>query len=148
MNQKTSPLSPEKYIRTKARSLPIIACYINSDWKEAGMANIIVVRKHNNSNLTFGIYLVDLFALGTKDALYRFNVSEDVLKDVLNNSFIVVDYLLVHNIIYGANAFAEEYGFKVCKEFALVQYILEEDIEEIELMEIEFGRDGKPFLII
>jgi hypothetical protein len=40
--------------------------------------------------------------------------------------------------------FAEEYGFKPHEDFSKVaQYILEEDTESIELMDIECGKDGK-----
>jgi len=151
MKQKTKPLTPQQYIKTRARTLPIYACYINENWKESGLAHIIVARKHTTGNLTFGIYLVDLFALGTKDTIYKFNEPESVFMDILKKmgeqGIMEADYVLVHNIIYGANEFAEEHGFKVCKEFALTQYILEEDDENIELMEIEFGMNGKPFLI-
>lgn len=148
-NQKQ--LSPETYIRTRARNLPIYKCYINENWKEAGLASILIVRKHSNGNFTFGVYLVDIFALGTKDSFYRFNINEVVLDELKERMWqeqvIETDYVLVHNIIYGANAFAEENGFKVCNGFNLTQFILEEDTEDIELIEIEFGKDGKPLLI-
>jgi hypothetical protein len=148
--KQSNQLSPEQYLRTRVRKLPIDSCYINQNWKETGMANIVVVRRHSNQNYTLGIYLVDLFALGTKDAFFKFNVPESVILEIINNSqgetFIKAEYTLVHNIIYGANAFAEDNGFEVCKEFELVQNILEEDTEEIELIEIEFGKDGEPFV--
>lgn len=144
--------TPAEYIRTRARKLPIDACYINGNWKQSGMASIIVVRKHTNQNYTFGVYLVDIFALGTKDTFYNFNVSPSVLAELLErmeeDKFIKADYALVHNIIYGANEFAEEHGYKTSKDFILTQFILEEDTEAIELIDIEFGKDGKPFLII
>jgi len=46
-----------------------------------------------------------------------------------------------------ANAFAEDNDFKPCKDFELTKNILEEDDEKIELIEYEFGKDGKPFVI-
>ena len=153
MKQKQkNQLSPDTYIRTKARSLPIDSCYINESWKVAGMASIIVARKHTNGKYTIGIYLVDTFALGTKDSFYRFNVEQHELDEIVERSdmerMIKTDYVLVHNIIYGANAFAEDNGYKTCKEFNTTQFILEEDTEDIELIELEFGKDGKPFLIM
>jgi hypothetical protein len=58
----------------------------------------------------------------------------------------MTDYVLVHNIILSAVEFAEEYGFKPHKDFTSVtEFMLEEDTEDIELIEIECGRDGKPF---
>ena len=43
--------------------------------------------------------------------------------------------------------FAEEAGIKPCKEYAIAQYVLEEDTEDIPLIEYEFGRDGRHFLM-
>jgi hypothetical protein len=142
-------LSPENYIKTKARTLPIDKCYVNADWKETGMANIIVARIHSNRNYTFGVYLVDLYALGTKNTFFNFNQPEAVLRDILGRAnFIETDYILGHNIIYGGNEFAEENGFKIHKDFGeLTQYILDADDELVSLMDIEFGKDGKALVI-
>lgn len=144
--------TPEQYIRTRARKLPIDVCYINEGWKESGLASIIVVRKHTNQNYTFGVYLVDLFALGTKDTFFNFNVSETVLSEMLermkDDKFIKAEYALVHNIIYGGNEFAEDNGYTINKNYKLTQFILEEDTEAIELIDIEFGKNGEPFLIL
>lgn len=44
--------------------------------------------------------------------------------------------------------FANDYGFSAHKDFIKVtQYILEEDNEKVELMDIEFGRNGKPCVV-
>ena len=147
--QQPKQLSPENYIKIKARTLPIDACYINSDWKENGLANVFVVRKHTNGNFTFGVYLVDLFALGTKDTFFNFNQPQEVLNNLIFRANIVkTDYNLAHNIIFGANEFAEENGFKIHKDFEkLTKYILEIDDDTIPIIEIEFGKDGKPFVI-
>ena len=143
--------TPENYVRSRARGLAIDACYINDHWKESGMASILVARKHSNGNYTIGIYLVDLFALGTKDTFYRFNIEpaelDKMVDGMSSEQMMRSEYALIHNIIYGANAFAKDNGFKVHKDFAITQFILDEDTEDIELIEIEFGREGKPFLM-
>jgi len=140
-------LSAEKYIKTQARLLPIAECVINKDWETAGMCNILVARKHKNGNLTIGMFLVDTYCLGPKDVLYEFNLSPekyDEWKGKLADGIVACDYVLAHNIIYGAIAYAEDYGFKPHKDFDIAQYILEEDNEDIELIEIKFGQDGMP----
>jgi hypothetical protein len=142
-------LSPENYIRQKARTLPIHKCYVNSDWKLSGLANILVSRKHSNGNFTFGTYLVDVNCLGVKDSDYKFNVSEPDFNSFVDRmqSYMEIQeitYTLAHNIVYAGLEFAEEYGFKPHEDFSKVaQYILEEDTESIELMDIECGKDGK-----
>lgn len=147
--QQPKQLSPENYIKTRARNLPLDQCFINVEWKETGMANVIVTRKHTNGNLTFGVYLVDMFALGTKNTFFNFNQPESVINEILSKAdFVQLDYELAHNIIYGGNEFAEEHGFKIHKDFAkLTQYILEIDDERIPLIDLEFGKEGKPLVI-
>ena len=155
MKKKTSKqpplLSPENYIRQKARNLPIVECLITPEWEDCGECNIIVVRQHVNSNYTFGLYLVDTYCLGVKDVGYYFNVSEDSFKDTIkkySKDLETITYNEAHNIIYGALAYAEDLGFRPHKDFAVAKYILEEDSDEIPLIEYEFGCDGKPLLIV
>ena len=146
-------LSPENYIRQKARNLPIYECRVNKDWKETGLAHITVARKHTNGNITIGMYLVDLKLLGVKDAFYRFNISELEYREIIEEEerqMIIkkVSYPLVHNIIFAGIEFADDYGFKPHKDFTSVaQYILEKDTEEIELIDIECGEDDKPVYV-
>jgi hypothetical protein len=143
-------LTPENYIRQKARTLPVYQCLVNTDWEDSGLANIIVARNHTTGNFTAGMYLVDLHCLGVKDASYWFNISETKYSQILAHAkasmeLEQVSYELVHNIVFAALEFAEEYGFKPHKDYTSVaQYILEEDTEDIELIEIECGVDGKP----
>ena len=148
-------LSPENYIRTKSRNLPIIECFINKNWKESKMCNILIVRQHANENVTFCAYLVDLLCLGVKETLYQFNVPyEKVTAYISNNksyhfTFKKIPYKLAHNVIHAGIEYAEEYGFQPCKEFSSVTgYFLEEDTDAIPLIKIECGgTEGKPMYV-
>lgn len=152
-NAKVVPLlSPENYIKQKARTLPIHECWINEAWDKRKMANILVARRHTNGHFTVGMYLVDLLCLGVKDAFYQFNISVYEYNSLLRERLLAepdkkVDYQLVHNIIFEAIEFADLYDFQPHKDFTSVaQYILEDDEDDgIELMDIECGMDGKPF---
>ena len=148
-------LSPEKYITTKARSLEIYKCWLNTSWKDSGMAQIVVARQHPQGTFTLGIYLVDTWCRGVFDSFYRFSIDSIELEDLIDHSteaydgnFQETDYNTVHNIIYGAEEYAFELGIRPCKEWGISQYILEEDNDDIPLIEIEFGRDGKPLLCV
>jgi len=146
--RKTVNNSAESYIKNRARNLPIGDCYINESWKEKGFATIIISRDHVNGNFTFGVYLVDLYCLGVKDTFYDFNQYDKFIELVDkfngNERMLEIDYTLAHNIIYGAVAFAEDLGFKPHKNFEIAQYLLEEDDERTELIDVEFGLNGKP----
>jgi len=147
-------LSPEKYIRTRCRNLPIGECLVNEDWHEDGLAHVFVVREHSNENVTVGVYLVDIYCLGLKDTMFKFNVSTieyEELVDTLSQEidFISIDYVLAHNIIYGGIEYAEDYGFSPHSDFnKTTQFILEEDDDDVEYLDLEFGHNGKPLLIV
>jgi hypothetical protein len=142
----------ENYIRTKARQLPIKEVLINKDWK-TNMATIVIAREHVNSNITAGFYLVDLNLMGVKDTYYIFNTVDFIYKEKID-SFLdkpqvkKIDYNLAHNIILEAVAFAEDCGFKPHRDYLkTTQYLLEEDDDAIELIDIECGHEGKPFYV-
>lgn len=148
-----SYLNEDNYIKTgKARNLPIVNCLINTDWEETGIASVIVVRQHVNQNFTLGLYMVDLYCVGVKDTHFYFNISENEFLSLTysisqNYELADCDYNLAHNIIYGAVAYAEEFEIPPHKDFKLTKMILEEDDDNIPLIDVEFGKDGKPFLV-
>lgn len=145
-------LSPEKYIKTKARNLEITECWINEDWEETKMANVFVVRSHTTGNHTVGIYLVDLDCLGVKDAFYMFNIPDSDLRQHLteiggDQPLISISYALAHNIVYSGLEFADQYGFRPHKYFSVARYILEPDDLNTEFIDITCGIDNKPAYI-
>ena len=145
-------LSPEDYLRQKARLLEIGKCYISEDFDLAGEGHVIVTRLHDGGKISVGIYMVDKFCLGVKDSFYRLRMEEDEFEDMLyayENSLPLdeISYNEAHNRIYGAIAYAEEAGIGPDKSFALTQYLLEEDTEDIPLIEYEYGKDGKHYLV-
>jgi hypothetical protein len=152
--KQTPSLNPEKYIRQKARNLPLYKCWITTDWKKERFASIAIARKHTNDNLTICNYLVDLGCLGVKDTDYLFNIPpkkfNDFIKDTEMKYDDTIPYSLVHNIIYSAIEYAEEYGFKPHKDFTQTTcFFLEEDTDDIPLEAVECGseEDGKPIYI-
>ncbi len=149
-------MSPENYIRTRARTLLIGDCYINEDWHDSGFATITVTREHINGNITHGAFAVDLYCLGVRESFWKFNQNPHDFTEFLNLQktmtefgvrMVATNYTLVHNIIYGAAEFADELGFHPHKSFELAKYILEEDDERVKLINIEFGYKGKPLYI-
>ena len=150
--QKNVILSPENYIRQRSRNLPIYECQISNTWQDEKIAHIVIARKHVSGNITFCIYLVDTGCLGVRETAYTYNETQETYETYLKKIESVgiksekVPYDLVHNIIYAAVEYAEEYGFEPHKDFRLItKYFLEEDTEDIPLIEIECGgEDGKP----
>ncbi len=146
-NQK---FSAKKYIKNKARSLPFHEAIINSDWETCGMASILLSKIQPSNKFLLGVYLVDIMCLGLKDSFYEVNLTKYDYDEFINkftSRFDEVhrpDITYVHNLIYGAIDFAEELGFRPCKEFAISEFILDPDLITDEIDEIEFGKNGMP----
>ena len=145
-------LSPKKYIETNVRKLPIYKCFVNTGWETAKMANVFIMRKHSNGNVTTGIYLVDLACLGIKDTFFEFNVPENIIIDKFDKFGIIltpIDYNLAHNIVYAGHDFALEYDITPHSDFATTKFILEEDDDNIPVIDIPVGdEEGKPHLFL
>ncbi|QUB70860.1 hypothetical protein J4864_01140 [Prevotella multiformis] len=145
-------LSPEKYLRTKARMLQKGQCYRSSSLFEAGEGYVIVTRKHMGGKISFAAYLIDTYCVGVKGSFYRLRVEEDEFEDFLDRAsegdgLIECSYEEAHNIVYGAVEFAGEADIEPDKSFALSRYMLEEDTEDVPLIEYRFGKDGRHFLV-
>lgn len=146
-------LSPQQYLKQKVSQLPKGKWYINADWQTAGLAVISAVRIMPSGNIVYGTYLVDVFCLGVKDAGYRFNLNALDAHDEIMERYEHMDLEAIeinpdyaHNIIYGAIEYAAQFKFAPKKDFDLAEYILD-PADEIPFMDIEFGKNGKPFYI-
>jgi len=143
-------LSPENYIRKKARTLPIYECRVNEEWEESKMARLSVARKHTNGNITACFYLIDLMCLGIKDTHFMFNVPMAEYNEHMQSAseemdIIEIDYVLAHNIVFAGLEFAEDYGLKPHKDFtSITRFMFEEDTDDVELIEIDCGINGQP----
>ena len=142
-------MSPEQYLRQKARTLEIGKCYVTDEIRSIGEGHVIVTRLHKGGRISFGAYLVDAYCLGVKDSFFNLRMEDYEMEDMLSryDSLQECSYEEAHNWIYGAIAFAEEGGIMPDKSFTLTQYMLEEDTDDIPLIEYEFGKNGQHFLI-
>jgi len=146
-------MSPEKFLRERMRSVPVGKCYVTDNYEKAGFGNVIVTRVHTGGRISFAVYIVDIWCLGVRDCFYHlraedYEFADEVLERTSHTMGLnEISYNEAHNLVYGAVAFAEEAGISPCKDFALAKYFLEEDTDDIPLIEYQFGKDGKYFLM-
>lgn len=135
------------------RSVPIGKCYVTDNYEKTGFGNVIVTRVHTGGRISFAVYMVDFWCLGVRECFYHLRAEDyEFADEVLERTSQAmglneISYNEAHNLVYGAVAFAEEAGISPCKDFALGQYFLEEDTDDIPLIEYQFGKDGKYFLM-
>ncbi len=147
-NKTTQQLSPAQYMRTKARSLPIYKCYVGDNEGNTREKAVLVIRQHAGGTYTYGAYLLDCWCVGVKDSFWDFSVPSYEVEEQLERfrghmNLREVSYVEAHNWVYGAADWAANAGIEPCKDFALTQYILQADDDEVELIEYDFGVDGE-----
>ena len=147
--KKQQPLTPERYIRERARLLPIYKCYKGETIGDSREMSIMVIRKHAGGTYTLAAFMLDRWCLGVKDAIWQFNIPEDEMLDFVDHfathieQWTEIEYVEAHNWVYGALDWATNAGISPCKDFALARYILEEDDDNVELQEYDFGYNGE-----
>lgn len=144
----SSSSHPKAAIR-HARHYPIHECLLNPNWREMGIASILVARKQTDVSFIFGVYLVDVFCLGVKNAFCNANFPLSKYREfrerfVEGNDAHPCTAELAHQIIYGALDYAADLGFQPHEDFALSRCILEERDAVPPNPDLEFGQDGKP----
>ena len=141
-------LSESQFVKQRVRSLEIGQCYMSDGLLEHGEGDIIISRKHTGGRLSFASFLVDVWCVGVKDSFFKLRREEEELEDICRDFHLVeCSYEEAHNWIYGAIEFADEAGIEPDKSFALTQFFLEEDTDDIPLVEHEFGYNGQHFLV-
>lgn len=144
--------SPQRFVRERMRTVKIGKCYMFADeeWRD-GLGYVIVIREHTGGKKSFAVYMVDRWCVGVKDTFFNVRQDDDSIDELLSKvgeyRLQEVSYNEAHNMVWGAVDYAEEAGIKPHKDFATTQYFLEEDTDEIPLIEYEFGKDGKHYLV-
>ena len=144
-------MSPERLIKERMRGLEIGPCYCSDNFEEVGEGIVIVSRKHKGDTISFCAFLVDTYCLGLRRAFWEVRTTElafNNLQMIHMGELRRCEYNLAHNWIYGAIAWAEDAGLAPCKEWNLAQYFLEEDTDDIPLIELPFGMEGKHLLVV
>jgi len=133
---------------------PIHECLVPSTLFETGIGNIVVSRLLPGGEIGVCAFIVDVFCLGVKNALFTLSNHEHyetVIKvrlcDSHGSSFNNVEPAFAKRIICGAVDYAQNLGFSPHKDYKKYKSFLT-DINQSDCKEdIIFGQDGKPFYI-
>lgn len=134
-----------------ARGLPVDSSMAGKNIFENGLGNVIISRKFPDGSLIVGIFLVDVYCLGVKDAtlmkmsrheyegMLQMAASADSLEDIKP---CCLKKLVTESVKYAANI-----GIAPHKDYKEAATLLE-DIDCSECAAVyEFGCNGKPFYI-
>ncbi len=135
----------------KARDYPILGCWIMEGWQERGITPVVVARTITEDRVVYGVFLVDTFCLGVKNALWKADISlkqfEREIPRLCSDMPDVCESSLAHEIIYGAVKYARQYGFEPHHDFGKASLVLDPPAAYAHSHNVEFGHEGKPLFV-
>ncbi len=130
-------------------SWPVKTSFIGSNWQEQGIAQVLVARELPQKTFMIGMYLVDLWCLGVKDATMEINIEGRELLSLEHTISIageglqILSYEDARSIVFGALKYAANHGFSPHHDWDLAKHVIEPNRSFED--KFEFGRNGKPF---
>jgi hypothetical protein len=142
-----------RYYLKNARSYPFLGCWKFADLEDAGIGPVVIARKQSENRVLFGVYLLDIWCLGIKDAFVRTDVSlakfQKELPRLCSDLPQEISIEFAHELIYGAKEYAEKYGFQPHPDFTrqMADQVLDPPDAYPRTHNIEFGKEGKPHFV-
>jgi len=123
--------------------------YIEQDWREHGLAHLVVARIRENGSTDYGVFLVDVWCLGVKDAFGETDVPEAALRALVDERLPESMREPIHpacakKLIAGALAYAEGLGFAPHRDFRKARRVLSGLDASLCPTEFAYGRAGQP----
>lgn len=132
----------------KSLDYPVVRCLVSEDWQQQGMASIFVLRQLPNLKYVIGVYLVDVFFMGVKNAFCNANIAQAEIQRMLASAgmpLVDIDYEDARSLILGAINYARNLGMEPHEDWPDASYVVE--AERSFVPKFTFGRDGKPLYI-
>ncbi|HEY3393567.1 MAG TPA: hypothetical protein VGK58_12725 [Lacipirellulaceae bacterium] len=144
--------SPNPMMRLKeADRWPIFAALVPGNLWTEGIGNLIIARSMPDGQLACGVFLLDAYCLGIKEALWKI-LSPGEFKE-LRKQFEEHGRLedtppeYFAKLVYRAVDYAQSLGFPPHRDFRHAARLLDGiDVERCP-DEFEFGKDGRPFYV-
>jgi hypothetical protein len=133
---------------TDVTKYPLSRCLIRNEWKQDGLAVILLARKLPNLNFVCATYSVDTYCLGLKDTFIKIDINEDAIESIqdrLHCEWRKCDYEMARSVILGGIEYAENLGFSPNIDWKNTKYLIEPERPSNKI--IEFGKDGQPFYV-
>ncbi|MBF0553264.1 MAG: hypothetical protein HQK96_01760 [Nitrospirae bacterium] len=131
-----------------ASTSPLHECLAPENLFEIGIGNVVISRKISADRIGISIFLVDVFCLGVKEALFtispKIKYDESIENLKLEQGAKYIDPACAVKLIDGAVAYAEDLGFTPHRDYAVAMKIFCDINPQDCQHNFEFGKDGTP----
>jgi hypothetical protein len=135
----------------RAAQAPIQHCLLTESLFEIGIGTLVVARGATQHHVAIGSFLIDVFCLGIKDAMFRRLEGEQfeiyMQATDLGAPSISVDPSYARKLLREVAAWSQSIGLAPHRDFTAVERIFGEVPADASEASFRFGRDGKPVYI-
>ncbi len=130
---------------------PVRDAFIGPELFEDGIGPVVITRDLRDGQVAIGVFLVDVYCLGVKNAFFRLTSELDYDHDIAQvggpQGMDKVEPACARKLVEGAVAYARDLGFVPHPDFREAGMVLG-DIDGSDCPEtFAFGKDGKPLFI-
>lgn len=137
---------------TAAARYPILHCWATTDLRDQGLGWVCLSRELPNGWVAFGLFLVDRYCLGVKnamaDVLGRYTYDNEIARK-MRSEFTAQDMqpAAARKLIEEAVAYARSLGLPPHPDYQRARLIFGDLDPAASGEQFEFGKDGKPLFI-
>ena len=150
-----SPISKNRMAEDKAvqyANYPIHECIVPNGLFETGVGTASVSRRLSADKIALAGFVLDVFCLGVKNALFRV-VSDSEYEYYKSNlldshegqSLEIIHPTSARKLIEGAVAYADNLGFKPHRDYKNAKELFGKIDSQASPVKYDFGKDAKPF---
>ena len=128
---------------------PVVRALVADELWETGIGHLLIARQKSPGQMVLGVYLVDVYCLGVKNAFWRAGAQPDLVGIIHRIEEVgkvsATTPAAVAKIIKGAVDYAASFGFAPHPDYHHAAMLLEGIDPSTCPTEFTFGLDGKPF---
>jgi hypothetical protein len=118
---------------------------------DLGIGNVIFSRRMSDGHIGMGVFLLDVFCLGVKDAFFamveEFKYISKVKQIATEEDLETVHPSCVRKLVQGAVAYAEQFGLKPHRDYRMAKRIFGDVDPAVCPQNFQYGHEGKPFYV-
>jgi tetratricopeptide (TPR) repeat protein len=135
----------------QASTAPIHDCLMNEDLFEDGIGSMILSRRLPDGDIAIGMFLIDAFCLGVKNAHFMFMAPREyteLISQIREHEDLVgIEPSCFRRIVEGAAIYGKKLGFSPHEDYKETSKIFGNIKSSDCTEEFEFGDEGKPLFI-
>lgn len=135
-----------------ASAFAVSYCLVSEGLFDIGIGYVILGRTMSPAEVATGVFLVDMYCLGIKNAYYT-EATHEQMREMIDkmsdegNSLVDIAPECARKIVDGAIAYAKEFGFTPHADYPPAGALFGDIDAGACPTEYEFGKDGKPLYV-